>query len=353
MKKEKTGVIITIIVVVIALALIGWVSYSLTSSKACGASNGNIDVHFYDANGNPICNIQSLSVVGLTPTTGARGVASMSLTIKASNGGAIPLSCNIYKAQVNGADGTVFDTAMTRADKFLQVSQTAEWTSNLFTVSGFEATPTPDVFNVTIRCTYSDVSGQKIIDSAGSIPLYITADGTGSFTVVINPPEGIPTLYCGDGTCSASIGETASTCPQDCASIGNVFFRSTDLTYVLGSAIAYTGTCGSALTKYGYDSASCRSETSTSCPVITGYTQLLSAKTIPDAISTWVSISPCLYSTSSGLSMLFKVASTSGEPTSCPVGQWIELRYTTASSYASSVSNLASSFNNLKEVSCP
>ena len=344
MKKVLTIGIIAAIIIAIGLLM-----YFSSSSKVCGASNGEIDVHFYDANGNPICKIETLSTVGLTSSTGAKGVSYITLTTKATNeASSVPLSCNIYKAQVNGAAGTVFDTAMTRTEKFLATGQTIEWTSNLFLVSGFESAPTPDIFNVTIRCYAS--GNPSPLDGSGSVQIYIAADGTGSFTVEITPPEGIPALYCGDGTCSS--GETLSNCPQDCGVSSNVKFRTTDLTYVQGSAIAVNiGTCGNILTKYGYDSVVCRAETDASCPTITGYTKLFSNSTIPDSITTWSTIAPCLYQTSAGMSVLFKVAAAEA-PTTCASPKWLELKYTTGSSYASSISNQATSFNSAKEISC-
>ena len=342
-------------VVVSIIAVIATVLILNNNPQELTSEDGFIKVRLYDANGNPINPIETLSTVGLGPTGGARGVAFIDLTVRASNSGAIPLSCNILSTTVNGAVDSNFDTAMARSQKFLPTASSVEWTSNLFAVSSYEATPTPDTFAVSVRCQYTDVSGQQNIDQTGSIPLYVTSDGTGSFNVQINSPQGIPTLYCGDSICSASIGETATSCPGDCATVSVVSYRTTDLSYVLGSAIGYTATCGNTLTKYGYSSATCTSAIDVSCPLpanVGASFQLLNTKVIPDSINTWSTISPCLYQTASGLGVAFKVASTSGEPTSCPVGRWIRIDYTTSSPYASAVSNNAESFNLQKEVSC-
>ena len=212
-----------IIGIILVIAVIG-VFYFMNTPSECGIQSGNLDIQLFDVNGQPICDtIQSLSVVN-----GARGVGSMSVTVKASNNGVIPLSCNIYSATVNGAAGTVFDTALTRTNKFLDVGQDVEWTSNLFSPATFEASPSPDVFAVTVRCQYNDVSGQKNIDQTGTVNLNIQPDGTGSFIVNVGPPEGIPSLYCGDNVCSSSIGETSVTCSQDCSSQTTINYRTTD-----------------------------------------------------------------------------------------------------------------------------
>ena len=353
---KKTGLIIGIVIAIVAIIA---VVALMNSPKACGASNGNIDIHFYDANGNPICNVETLSTVGLTPSTGAKGVSYMALTVKAINGAtSVPLTCYPLVASVNGNTADAFGLAMpigTSNSKFVQVGQTIEWTSNQFAVSGYENSPTPDIFNVTVRCTAS--GNPTPLDATNSLPIYIQPDGSGSFTVQINPPEGIPSQYCGDGVCGN--GETLSTCPVDCGSTTNVNFRTTDLTYVQGSAIGVnTGTCGGVLTKYGYESSGCNSATSADCTALAtalgaSYTRQFSTKTIPDSINTWSTVAPCLFSTSAGESMFFKVGSTTGEPMTCNVGNWVELRYTTASTYANGVSSQGTSFNSQKELSCP
>jgi hypothetical protein len=350
-KKASNGLMIVGIIVIIAV--IGIVIYFATQTTSCGDSSGNMDVHYYDANGKEICSPEPLTTIGMTPTLGRRGVSTMAITVKATNGASsVPLSCQVFSALVNGASGTPFDISKNTQVKSLPVGGVQEWTSNNFAIAGYESAPTPDIFNITIKCD-TGVIGQPSLYASDSIPFYIGPDGIGSFIVEILPPEDIPALYCGDGTCTSSIGETSTTCPQDCTSLSSVFFRTTSTSYVLGSAIGYTASCGGLLTKYGFDSYSCRTETNATCPIITGYTRVLGTEVIPDGITDWSTTAPCLYSTATGMSLLFKVASTSGEPTSCPVGRWIEIRYTTGSSYASSVSNQASTINSNKEIMCP
>lgn len=351
-KKALTPLAIAMIV--IGVLVVGY--FAVTMMQGSNAfDNGFIKVRLYDKDGNPINFPQTQSVVGLTAGAGVRGVGYIDITPKVTNSGGIPIFCDIISATVNGASGTPFDTALTRSTKSIPVGSSAEWTSNLFSVSSFEGTPDPDVFSVTVRCQYTDATGNHVIspDQSGSLNLYITSDGTGSFTVQINSPGGLPNMYCGDRTCNN--GETVSTCPVDCVTQTNSLFRTSDLSYPQGSAIARTSTCGNVLTGFGYESSSCWAVTGSTCPTYTGYTRILSSSTIPGRPFWANSGTPtCLYTKDSDatrMAVAFQVATTGGSPCST-VGQWGAVNYYTLSSYTPQVSTSYTTQNNLKEVVC-
>jgi len=92
-----------------------------------------------------------------------------------------------------------------------------------------------------------------------------------------------PNLFiCGDGICQSN--EDITSCIQDCSgAISSVRFRTNDASYVTSGAIAYSNTCGSTLTQYGYVSGSglltgnCASASKTWC----GTTVTLALSNLP------------------------------------------------------------------------
>lgn len=204
-----------------------------------------IKVGFYDNNGNPI-KVSSLSVVENVP-----GVSFIDLTVTAINKGEIPLTCAIISALP-----TPFDNAISKDFKIVPSStpSKASWTSDLISVEQFESISQPVRFSATIRCKYK--SGLETVflnDKTGSIDLNIESDIVNADFDVGIDTGGTSNEFCGDEFCQ-SVSEDAISCPQDCAVYQSVKFRTSDLSYVSGSAIAYSGICGEELVAYGYGS---------------------------------------------------------------------------------------------------
>jgi len=328
----------TVWIVLIGVLILGGavVGYLVLKGDIPGivTEDGFIKVRFYDANGDPIT--PSLSIVN-----GVSGVSFIDLTITANNDGSIPLTCNILSGSVTPS---TFALALPTSQKSLPVNGKAEWTSNLIAVASFETLPQPTLFSATIRCS----TGTSNLDNSGEISLNILQDGTGSFNVNINP-GGIPTQYCGDGTCQST--ETATNCPADCGVSQKAKYRTSDRLYSVGSAIAYTNTCGNVLTAYGYDTSSCWTVTDATCPVKAGYNLTLS--NIPGNPLWGSNVSRCLYKNtadSTRMTVAWKTTSTSG-PCST-VGQWGAINYWSGDSDKTKVSTSYVSFNQDKEVIC-
>lgn len=250
MNKKGLGLLV-IIAIIVGVIILGAAVYQIPAVKdlvnqGIQQTSDFIQVRYYDSNGNLITDPNTLSIVGGVP-----GVSYIDLTVTASNTGGTVLTC-----APTTTTPTAFDSALSKTAKVVPIIGTkkSSWTSNLISVSAFEGTPTPDVFSATIRCYYTIGSGEQVYltDKTGSISLTIQPDASGSFTVDVTS-GGTGTEFCGDGICTSGIGETATTCPGDCAVAGKVKFRTSDLSYPTGSAIAYnSGTCGNALTQYGH-----------------------------------------------------------------------------------------------------
>mgnify|MGYP001564593488 CR=1 FL=1 len=107
----------------------------------------------------------------------------------------------------------------------------------------------------------------------------------------------------------------------------NVKFRTTDLSYVSGTAVGYSATCGSVLTKYGKTSGLC---TSLDCSQTT---QTLLVPATSGTTKMWVS----------GLDIcICDSGKTSGYP----------MKYTTGDLDAPKVDSSVTSIDSSKEVSC-
>lgn len=222
-------------------------SLSGGSSTAPGTNAGSdfIAVRYYDKDGNLIKAPGTYSIVNNIP-----GVSFIDVTITLTNIGTKPLTCDLASL-----GPTALDSALTKTQKIATVGGKAAWTSSLISVAQFENPSTPTTFSGTARCSYNN--GVQVItlpDKTGNLLVNIVPDvGGADFTVSINT-GGTGTEYCGDGTCQVS--ESFSTCPQDCAVATYAKFRTSDLSYVSGSAIAFSSTCGSTLTAYGYTTSS-------------------------------------------------------------------------------------------------
>jgi|GEM_PF-4289873 len=344
-KGFATFAIVLIIIAVIGgiLVIANWDKISEVITP--GTNEAGISVTYYDENGNIITpsTLSTITAPGGNPTPGVKYIA---LTTTVLNTGTLPLSCFIVSATP-----TIFDSALVKTAKVVPStgSKKASWTSNAFDITSLEGGASPDPFTVTVRCSYN--AGTDVVyltDQAYSLSLTIVTDGTGSFTVNIESPGGLGTEYCGNGACESSLGETTTTCPQDCASTANAKFRTSDSVYVSGSAIAYGTACGSALTAYGHSTVSgllsgtCAAKMATETTTcgtspaklfdLPSTTGLLSGGAVPSLWKPTEANTLCVCDDSG---TTYKV-----------------VKYLTTDSDASKVSTLAQSFDTVREVIC-
>lgn len=201
-----------------------------------------LTIRMYDSNGYLIKESSSFSIVNSVP-----GVSSIDLTVTLTNIGNQALTCNIVSLSP-----TAFDSAMTKTIKTLPVNQKVAWTSSLISVAPLEST-IPVTFSATMKCSY--VSGTTTIDlsnKVGTLSVNIQSETASPAYTLSLITGGVGTEYCGDGICQSS--ETTTSCPADCTVAAYVKFRTSDLSYVSGSSVAYSSSCGSVLTRYGYSS---------------------------------------------------------------------------------------------------
>jgi hypothetical protein len=231
------------------------------------------------------------------------------------------------------------------------------WTSNRIPTSSMETLSQPITLIAEVSCVYYEngVASTAIIRT-GQISFRVLAtSGTANFTVTVNT-AGVPTEYCGDlglpgGGCQSPMENTLN-CIRDCVIVPNTAFRTDDLTYTSGSAIAWNGgTCGSALTAYGYTGMSCSTLTDATCPTIPGLVQKITSgiKGVPS----WSTTTGCLYqnqSASNKMVVAFKQASTPGPCVSN--GQWGLVLYDSADPDAAGVSTQIASWDSAKETTC-
>lgn len=181
----------------------------------CDASLDNsqpfLQVTFFDVNGNPIDTGNAIQSV----VNGVPGVASIGVTARVTNSGSFPLSCYL-----KSISPTQFDAAMDKATKVVTTpAGVATWSSSAISVAPFEGAG-PTTFTVNALCSYNPGTGNiNLAEKTGSFILTVTAEGAASFTFTASP-TGIPTEWCGDGTCNN--GETTVTCPQDCPIIESI-----------------------------------------------------------------------------------------------------------------------------------
>jgi len=299
--------------------IINQVSNSGSGNSGITNENNNfgVSIGLYDKNGNKITpNKGTFSIVGTTP-----GVSDIDFTITVPNTGSYALSCDLVSLSP-----TPLNNAVTKTTKQIQIGGKTAWTSSKIPVAQFESTTSTN-FNATVRCSYNPGSGVTYLpDKVGSISLSIKSESSGaSFEVEIDT-GGVTDEYCGDGVCQVT--ETSSTCPGDCAVANNVKFRTTDLSYVSGSAVGYSNTCGNILTKYGKTTGAC---TTHFCDATD---QLLLVPSSSGTTKLWIDGSDiCI----------------------CDVGvtsHTYSKRYSTSDSDASKIDNSFISFDAAKEVSC-
>ena len=255
MAKKKTIILVTIILIVLIL-IIG--AILLSNIEIIEEEGEFITLRLYDKDGNILGGGITQSIV-----QGVSDVVDVDLTITVTNTGTEALTCDITSL-TNLADSgatasfvpTAFDSAVVKDTRNVPatIPKKASWTSAKISVAQFEADIQPIRFDATVECSYNPGSGPIILPTqSGYIDVTILPEsGASGFSVEVSE-GGLPSEFCGDGTCQ--IDEDSVSCPEDCAVSANVNFRTSDLSYPSGSAIAYnSGACGNVLVAYGYES---------------------------------------------------------------------------------------------------
>lgn len=228
-------------VLIVILLLVGGIFAFMYFNKNVDANSDNmLSYTLRDANGNPIPN-NVFSIVNDIP-----GVSSMDIAINVQNTGSTPLNCS-----VSGITPTAFNSAITKTSKVVQPGNAISWPSTSISVAQFESMTQPVTFSAVVTCTYvSAGSTISLSPQTGSIQMRITSDAAGSFQVGLGSNAGGVAPVCGNGICES--GESSSNCGPDCAVSSNVKFRATNAALTTaGNEIAFTTTCGNALTKAG------------------------------------------------------------------------------------------------------
>lgn len=244
------------------------------------------------------------------------------------------------------------------------------WTSNRMSLPGtagcnLESLSQPITITATVACTYFDGVSQVPAPGSpkvGTFVLTITAAGTAGYTVSVNT-GGIPTEFCGDNICQSPL-ENSAKCPADCSPVGKAAFRTSDLSFVSGSAVAWNGQtvltgCPTApMTTYGYTGISCLGALGGGavCPstVPTGYTAKFSPLTTPTTMPSWASTKGCFYqkiSPTTTVGLVFKQTAAGMGPCT-NANEWGMVTYDSADSDASKVQSQATAFDFAKELAC-
>lgn len=323
-----------------------------------------VSILLYDKEGNEIQPRRPLAIVGGTP-----GVAYIRLQTTTLNTGVETLSCQIDSLTTSGGNGdtTIFADGMTQCSGFpctddvrvIPTSTTSSWTTDLINADTI-AHASSYTFRADVEC-FSDIGQgpQSVGTDFDTLTIAINSDGTpqGTYTVEVLL-TGEDLSYCGDGCCDDGTGivgtctspfsdldEDEFNCPADCYVGGDyVDFRTSDLSYLSGG-VAYTSSCGSSLTQYGYTSVGSDSGASGSCPTISGETLLLSG--LPGQMG---------YSGTTGVICLYEV---NADTTRVNVRQyrttlskWLTAKYDSDDSDKTDVESQAEEVDPAREVSC-
>ena len=331
MSKKKNKKLIVPIIIVLVILLIVFTAFFMYKSPM--SDDSVMTIRLYDADGNLIDDepLIQQSVVG-----GVAGVSFIDLTITATNTGDETLNC-----ELKSATPTQFDNAITKTTETINVGNKFAWTSSLIDVAPFESPTGTTTFEAVVGCSYNPGSGIVLLsDLTGSISITIRPESTGAGFIVDVTQGGTGTEFCGDDICQSD--EDVNSCPADCSvASSNVIFRTSDLSYPSGQAIAFTTACGNNLVAYGYETSRnlftpCDDSSNVQAPA------LISG--IPGNIGV------------SGAIKLYRDDSDSDKVWLCVDGSSTRVgklkRYDLTDSDASKVDISAQSFDTAKEVSC-
>ena len=281
MVKKKNNTLFYVLGIFIFLIFIGMLGQTqgpdfdlgVDSSTSTSTSSINdvaehtdfISVRLYDKNGNIIqtINPNTLSIVTILPSgTPTSGVSAFDLTITVSNIGTEVLTCDLISSSPIALT-TALGSPTTRV---INPSTITAWTSGQISANQFgQPAPAKTTFTASIDCFYNPGTGPVQVTGSpkvGTLEMTIESDLQGDFTVTVTS-GGQETLFCGDNICSSSVGEDSIICPADCPLPSQPIynFRTSDTSYVSGSAIGYISSCSATgtMTLYGRVNSGVRS----------------------------------------------------------------------------------------------
>lgn len=346
-KKSSTNIILGIFSILILLGCV-YVYFFVLNEPSVDTMKVS---GYYDADGNPI----SSSGVKQAVLGGVEGVTYITIDINALNKDTVSLDFEI----LNATPEALSNVLTLSSKKSAGPNEKVTWTSGLIDITPYVGKT--QVFTVTLQAS-SPI--RTSLSKSASLSIAVSADPVAGFDISLEDNVGtgdfvpVPSEYCGDGTCQT--GETSDTCPDDCdatttPSSGNVIFRTTDLTYAIGSAIAYSSSCGNVLTSYGYASSYSTYYGNCQATIASRYATCGTATKVMDIPGTWLagSAGTELWSCS-GTSNLVVCDTTCVSSVSCVanVDKSAIKTYSLSDTDATKVATISTSLELIKEVTC-
>lgn len=345
--------------IILGVIALGFLFFQMNKPKTSENPNETfLTVTFYDKQGNIVDNKNTLSIVN-----NIEGVYKLSFTISVTNTGSENIVCDLYNL-TDTDTGTPkgngqFNSSFTnRTTKIIAPTKNMAWTGNLIDTGYFEDAPLTDIFNATIKCQYTLGPDTIIFYKSGSLLLTVEPETANADFNLFVIRGGIPSTWCGDNICQPN-DEDCPTCwndpcgPQNTVCSANISFRTNDLSYPTGGAIAWNNnTCGSILVRYGYAGDTCVPVTNPTCPTIGSRTLIKSG--VPMNIN-WANntLGGCLYKYDTDplrIAVAFKSITTHSP---CSVsGQWVSIYYNSDDSDRTKVSDITYSINRTMELPC-
>lgn len=312
--KNNKKIIIPLLIVFSLLGIVamGYFLYGLIDSSNTLSISG-----YYDADGNKIGSKES--IVG-----GVEGVKYITMSVKVKNNDDVSLILKILSATPDG-----FNSALPlNIEQEVESGDSYTWESDLIDVEPYEGTTRE--FCVTIN---GNSPLREEVQKISCISIKVDPDATqaqdASFEVTVT-----------------SESNNDANIPEDnppIETIGNVIFRTTDLSYSSDSAIAFAQSCGNTLTAYGYENDA--DDNANQCDT----SSYLGSKIMPN-------IPGKLNPNGDGIVDLYEDASDSNEIWVCEDDSdgtgCVRARYDSTDSDATKVDVTSNSFDSPKEIFC-
>ena len=344
-KKSSTNIILGILSILILLGCV-YVYFFILNEPSVDTMKIS---GYYDAEGNLI----SSSGVKQAVLGGVEGVTYITIDINALNKDTVSLDFEI----LNATPEALSNVLTLSSKKSAGPNEKVTWTSGLIDITPYVGKT--QVFTVTLQAS-SPI--RTSLSKSASLSIAVSADPVAGFDISLEDNVGtgdfvpVPSEYCGDGTCQT--GETSDTCLADCeatTSTGSVVFRTTDLSYLLGSAITYSSSCGNVLTPYGYAASFSTYYGNCQATIASRYSTCGTATKVMNIPGGWVqgSAGAELWSCS-GTSNVIVCDTTCVSSVSCIVNEDKSAikTYSLSDSDATKVATISTSLDVTKEVTC-
>ena len=209
---------------VLAVGMYMWMFTGIYDKPAFGIKD------YYDASGDKITGQEQVMINDVP------GIQYITFQVNALNEDTTDLSVEI----IDATPTSLKEKLPMNVKKTIKEGATGSWVSGLVDMTSYEGTD--QTFTVTVRAT-SAVRKE--------------ATRTSDLIITIDPdPEGMFSIDLAQGGNDNPGIDPGSDPDPELPPTTSVSFRTTDLSYGSGSAIAYASTCGNTLTKYGYGSVS-------------------------------------------------------------------------------------------------